>query len=146
VGVLVLWRMLYAPFGYALRAGRDSALRAEATGLDVRRHQWMGFAVAGLFAGIAGGLYAFSKGSVFPDEMAIPRSIDALIMVLLGGVQTLTGPLIGAATFVGLSDQISRLEYWRAILGAVIIAICVLAPLGVVGSLRVLFERREVRP
>lgn len=144
-GVLALWRLLYAPFGYALRAGRDSLPRAEAMGIDVRRHRWMGFAVAGLFAGIAGGLYAFSKGSVFPDEMAIPRSIDALIMVLLGGVQTLTGPLIGAATFVGLSDQISRLEYWRAILGAVIIAICVLAPLGIVGSLRALFEKREAR-
>ncbi len=143
--VLALWRLLHAPFGYALRAGRDSPPRAEAMGLDVRRHQWMGFAVAGLFAGIAGGLYAFSKGSVFPDEMAIPRSIDALIMVLLGGVQTLTSPLIGAATFVGLSDQISRLEYWRAVLGAVIIAICVLAPLGIVGSLRALFDRREAR-
>ena len=145
-GVLALRRMLLAPFGYALRAGRDSPRRAEAIGLKLSHHQWLAFAVAGLFAGLAGGLYAFSKGSVFPDEMSIPRSIDALVMVLLGGVQTLSGPIIGALAFVGLEDQISRLDYWRAILGLVIIGLCVAAPKGIVGGLGDLFARREAPP
>jgi len=135
-GVLALRRILFAPFGYTLRAGRDSPLRADAIGIDLRRHQWFAFALAGLFAGVAGGLYVFSKGSVFPDEMSIPRSIDGLVMVLLGGVQTLSGPIVGAAAFTVLEDLISRLDYWRMILGIVIIAIVVAAPQGIAGFAR----------
>ena len=135
-GVLALRRVLFAPFGYTLRAGRDSPRRADAIGIDVRRHQWLAFALAGVFAGLAGGLYAFSRGSVFPDEMSIPRSIDGLIMVLLGGVQTLSGPLVGAAAFTMLEDLISRLDYWRMILGFIIITIVVAAPQGIVGFVR----------
>ena len=92
------------PFGYALRAGRDSPLRAEAIGIDVRRTQWMAFALAGAFAGLAGGLFAFSKGSISPETLAIPRSVDALVMVLLGGLNALAGPLLGAAAFTWLQD------------------------------------------
>jgi branched-chain amino acid transport system permease protein len=112
-GILFLRGAIFARFGYAIRAGRDSPLRADAIGIDVRRHQWMAFALAGVLAGLAGGLYAFSKGSVFPDELSIPRSVDALVMVLLGGVQTLSGPLFGAAAFTWLQDTISRIEFWR---------------------------------
>src|SRR5262249_12878649 len=53
----IAW-IAHAPFGYALRASRDSAMRAESVGIDVRRTQWMAFAIAGAFAGLAGGLYA----------------------------------------------------------------------------------------
>lgn len=141
--ILVLRRMFFTPFGYALRAARDSRLRADAIGIDIHRQQWFAFALAGTFAGLAGGLYAFSKGSVFPDEMSIPRSIDALLMVLLGGVETLSGPLVGAVAFVGLEDQLSRLEYWRLILGSVIVGICVLMPQGIVGSLGVVLGRER---
>ena len=62
VGVLVLWRMLFAPFGYAMRAGRDSPLRAEAIGINVKRVHWIGFAIAGVVGGLAGALFAFAKG------------------------------------------------------------------------------------
>ncbi|MBK8906609.1 MAG: ABC transporter permease [Rhodospirillales bacterium] len=133
-GVLSLRRLFFTPFGMALRAGRDSPLRADAVGIDVRRQQWLAFAIAGAMAGLAGGLYAFSKGSVFPDELAIPRSVDALLMVLLGGVQTLSGPIVGAFAFVGLEDWLARLAYWRLILGLAIVGICVLMPKGVVGA------------
>ncbi len=82
-----------APFGYALRACRDSPLRAQAIGIDVQGTQRMAFALAGAFAGLAGGLYAFSKGSISPETLAIPRSVDALVMVLLGGLNALAGPM-----------------------------------------------------
>lgn len=140
-GVLVLRRLFFTPFGYGLRAARDSPRRADAIGIHIHRQQWFAFALAGAFAGLAGGLYAFSKGSVFPDEMSIARSIDALLMVLLGGVETLSGPLVGAAAFVGLQDQLSRIEYWRFLLGLIIVGICVLMPQGIVGSLRDLAGR-----
>jgi branched-chain amino acid transport system permease protein len=135
--VAILWRMIFSPFGYALRASRDSALRAAAIGIDPRAVQWAGFTIAGLFAGIAGALYAFSKGSISPETLAIPRSIDALVMVLLGGLQTLIGPVVGAATLTALQDSIIRqTEYWRAVLGATVIALVVFFPAGLAGMLR----------
>ncbi len=139
--VAALWamrRMLFAPFGYALRAARDSPLRADAIGIDVRRVQWAAFIVAGAFAGLAGGLFAFSKGSISPDStMGVSRSIDALVMVLLGGVQTLSGPMVGAAGFTWLQDTIARnTDYWRAFLGITILVIVLAFPQGIVGGLR----------
>jgi len=143
-GILALRRVLFAPFGYGLRALRDSTRRAEAIGIDRHRHQWFAFTLAGVAAGLAGGLYAFSKGSVFPDAMAIPRSVDALVMVLLGGVRTLSGPLVGAAVFTGLEDQITLYtEYWRAIMGAIIIVLVLAFPEGIVGFLRARFGGGE---
>jgi len=143
--VWLLRRALFAPFGYALRAARDSPLRAGAIGIDVQRIQWTAFAVAGAFAGLAGGLFAFSKGSISPDStMGVSRSIDALVMVLLGGVQTLAGPFVGAAAFTWLQDAIARnFDYWRALLGAAILAIVLFFPRGIVGTLRERFRRRE---
>ena len=70
--ILLLRRAIYAPFGYTLRAARDSAVRADAIGIDVRAHRWLAFTVAGAAAGMAGGLFAFSKGSIDPTLIAIP--------------------------------------------------------------------------
>ncbi len=135
-GIYILRRAVYAPFGYGLRAVRDSPIRSAAIGIDQHRQQWFAFVIAGVFAGLAGGLYVFSKGSVFPDVLAIPRSIDGLIMVLLGGVQALAGPIVGAAAFTLLEDQIARFDYWRLILGMVILTIVTLAPDGLAGFAR----------
>ncbi len=96
LGVLLLRRVLLAPLGYALRAGRDAPLRAEAIGIDVRRVQWIGFVLAGALAGLAGALFLLAKGSISPEALAVAKSVDGLVMVLLGGVQTLAGPLLGA--------------------------------------------------
>ncbi len=147
-GVLLLRRVLFAPFGYTLRAGRDSPRRADAIGIDVRTHQWLAFALAGAFAGMAGGLFAYSKGSVFPDLLDIPHSFDALYMVMLGGVQTLSGPIVGAAAFEWLRDIVrdpgfwalfgaGRLAaYWQGMLGFLIIVIVLAFPKGIAGFLR----------
>jgi len=134
IGLWVLRRALFSPFGYALRAGRDSPLRAQAVGIDVHRIQWMAFVVAGTVAGLAGALFAFSKGSISPDVMSVARSIDGLVMVLLGGVQTLAGPVVGATVFVGLYDTMSQYtDYWRATLGTVILLLVLLFPQGIAG-------------
>ena len=108
----------------------------------------MAFAFAGAVAGLAGALFVFSKGSIFPTELEIARSFDALIMVLLGGVQTLSGPLVGAVTFTWLQDEIARFNYWRFILGAIILALVVLFPEGLAGiaNLRLLRRARPAKP
>ncbi|HYY84394.1 MAG TPA: branched-chain amino acid ABC transporter permease, partial [Beijerinckiaceae bacterium] len=142
--VWALDRVIEAPFGYALRAARDSELRAEAIGLDVRRHRWLAFTLAGAAAGLAGGVYAFSRGSVDPTLLGIPTSVDALTMLLLGGVQTVAGPLAGAAVLHALRDQIMPLtELWRMMLGLVIIALVLLFPRGLLGAVP---ARREDGP
>jgi branched-chain amino acid transport system permease protein len=134
LGVYALRRMLFAPLGYALRATRDSVLRADAIGIDVKQVQWAGFVVAGLFAGLAGALFAFSKGSISPDAMGVAKSVDGLVMVLLGGVQTIVGPLVGAVSFTWLSDIIARsTDYWRALLGAIILLLVLAFPQGIAG-------------
>ena len=134
--VVALRAVLFSPFGYAMRAGRDSPLRAEAIGIDVKRVHWIAFAIAGAAAGVAGGLFAFAKGSISPETINVGRSIDAIVMVLLGGLESLSGPIAGAAIFATLQDTVMRqTEYWRALLGAIILALVLIFPGGIVGFL-----------
>jgi len=142
LGVLALRRILFSPFGYALRAGRDSVLRADAIGIDVKRMQWVAFIIAGTFAGLAGALYAFSKGSISPETLSVGKSVDGLVMVLLGGIQTLAGPVVGAVTFTWLHDTVARnTDYWRAMLGAIILLLVLLFPQGIAGFVKQLAAR-----
>jgi branched-chain amino acid transport system permease protein len=143
-GVLLLRRLLFAPFGYAMRAGRDSPLRAEAIGIDVKRVHWFGFATAGAFCGVAGGLFAYAKGTISPEVVAVSRSIDGMVMVLLGGLQTLTGPIVGASVFAVLQDTIMRqTAFWRGLLGAVILMLVLVFPGGIVGAIGKWFAARR---
>ncbi len=103
LAVAALRIIVFSPFGYALRATRDSPLRSEAIGIDGKRMQWTAFVIAGTVAGLAGALFAYLKGSVFPDNLGIPLSVDALVMVLLGGVETVSGAVVGAIVFQALS-------------------------------------------
>jgi branched-chain amino acid transport system permease protein len=143
IAVLLLRRFLFAPFGYAMRAGRDSALRAEAIGIDVKRVHWLAFAMAGGICGIGGGLFAFAKGSISPETISVGRSIDGLVMVLLGGIQTLTGPIVGASLFAVLQDTVMRqTEYWRALLGIIILVLVLAFPQGIVGAFAAFWRKR----
>ena len=134
--IVLLRRGIYAPFGYTLRAARDSAVRADAIGIDVRTHRWLAFTIAGAAAGLAGGLFAFSKGSIDPTLISIPMSVDFLVMTLLGGVQTVIGPLVGAAV-VPFHPAISSCRSpttGALLLGLAIIAIVLAFPRGIVGG------------
>lgn len=142
--LLLIRRVAFAPFGFGLRAIRDSALRADAIGIHVTRHRWLGFMLAGLFAGVAGSLYAFLKGNVFPGVLAIPVSVDGLVMMLLGGVRTLAGALIGAGVYRSLYVTMSSyVDLWRLILGVIIITLVVVFPRGIVGHLAPLLRSRR---
>jgi branched-chain amino acid transport system permease protein len=142
VGLVAIRRIIFSPFGYAVRACRDSTLRAEAIGIDQRSIQWLCFVLAGTFAGISGALYAYLKGSVFPDALAIPTSIDGLVMVLLGGIHTVAGPIAGAAVYKFLSIYVmSQLDYWKLILGGLIVVLVVAFPQGLGG-----FYQRSIAP
>jgi branched-chain amino acid transport system permease protein len=145
-GILLLRQFLFAPFGYAMRAGRDSALRAEAIGINVKRVHWIAFAIAGTICGAAGGMFAFAKGTISPDVAWVSRSIDGMVMVLLGGLQTLSGPIVGATVFTWLQDTVMRqTSFWRGLLGAVILVLVLVFPGGIVGTLRERLARRGKR-
>jgi len=133
--ILALRHVVYAPFGATLRAARDSEPRADAIGIDVRTHRWLGFTLAGAAAGLAGGLYAFSKGSIDPTMLGIAMSVDFLAMILLGGIQTVMGAVVGAAAFHGIKDLVMPLtDHWRFLLGAAIIALVLVFPRGLGGA------------
>lgn len=144
-GIIVLRHSIFSHFGTTARACRDSATRTEAIGINVSRHQWLAFSWAAIFAGLAGGLHAFAKGSVFPDTLDLALSFEALIMVFLGGVKTLSGPFIGSSAFAWLNDQFSNWQvikdYWRSLLGLVIIILVIAFPQGIAGALRRSFGR-----
>ena len=144
-GTMLLRRVTLSPLGYAVRAARDSPLRAESIGLHTGHLRLAAFTLAGAAAGLAGGVYAYAKGGVFPTYVSIPKSVDALLMVLLGGVQTLSGPIVGALAYVGLYDALLRAtDLWRLVLGAVIIGLVLAFPEGIAGAAGRLWAR--VRP
>jgi len=134
--IVLIGRAIYAPFGYTLRAARDSAVRADAIGIDVRAHRWLAFIVAGAAAGLAGGLFAFAKGSIDPTLISIPMSVDFLVMILAGGIETITGPLAGALFFHAIKDMVMPLtDFWRLLLGLAIIVLVLAFPHGIVGGM-----------
>ncbi|WP_028357960.1 ABC transporter permease [Brackiella oedipodis] len=139
--LLIRW-LNFSSLGAAIRATRDSDLRSQALGIGVKQTQWLCFALAGLFAGLAGALFVYSKGSVSPEELDVARSVDGLIMVLLGGMQSLIGPWLGAAVYTALHDYVtSATEHWKALLGALILLLVFVRPKGLMS----LFERLHTR-
>jgi branched-chain amino acid transport system permease protein len=144
LAVAALRVMVFSPFGFALRATRDSPLRSEAVGIDGKRIQWTAFVIAGGMAGVAGALFAYLKGSVFPDNLGISLSVDALVMVLLGGVETVSGAVVGAIIYKALTIWlVSQTDLSKLVLGGVIILIVVAFPKGVVGVLETIRNRRR---
>ena len=145
--VALLRRVLLSPFGYALRALRDSPLRSESLGLGRVGIQWAAFMLSGAVAALAGGLYALLKGSVFPDALGIPQSIDGLVMVLLGGVGTITGGVVGALVYKTLSIWLmSQTDWSKLVLGGVIVLLVVACPRGLLGFAGDLIHRRKPEP
>jgi branched-chain amino acid transport system permease protein len=84
----------------------------------------------------------FSKGSVFPTFASISRSVDGLLMVLLGGVQAMSGPVVGAVAYTGLFDLLLlATDLWRLVLGLAIIALVLAFPRGIAGTVHLLWLR-----
>jgi branched-chain amino acid transport system permease protein len=142
-GMLAMRAIVDSPFGYALRAIRENPRRARFIGVNVRRHQLFAFVLSGFFSGLAGGLFAFFNGSVFPDFAYLNKSFEPLVVVLLGGIQSFFGPLAGAVGFKILETFIARQwpVYWPLFLGSAVVLVVVALPQGFVG----LLQRRSWR-
>jgi len=134
--VYALYRLVNSPFGLTLRALRNNPLRVQYVGVNVRSHQLITFVVAGAFAGLAGALFAFSSGNVFPGWLNWTASATPIVMAVLGGVQSFLGPALGAAVYVVLEVTISgSTEYWPLFMGLIIMVLVLAMPRGLVGLL-----------
>ena len=117
--------------GAALQALRDAPLRAAASGLPVGWLKYRIFVESAVLAGLAGGLFAAHKGAVFPSVASVSTSVDALLVVLLGGVHQLWGAVVGSAVLSYVSAELGReVTYWRGLLGVFIMVIMVASPSG----------------
>jgi branched-chain amino acid transport system permease protein len=139
---LAMWRFVRSPFGLSLAGIRDSASRIQSLGYDVSLHLFIGFTLTGLFAGIAGALYALFNNFVSPSTVALPQSVAGLLMAIVGGVGTLFGALIGAAAIITLENFVSYYtQRWSLVLGLMFILTMIFAPEGILGKFRTLRRR-----
>ena len=143
IAILGMRKLMFSPFGYSLRAGRDSELRAEATGINVRLQKWIAFVIAGAASGLAGGLTLYHKGSAFPAFIDLHASIDVYVMGLLGGLQSLDGPILGAVVYRVTKNMLqTSFHYWSMIIGAILIFVALFMPRGINGLVKALLDRR----
>jgi branched-chain amino acid transport system permease protein len=128
-GCALLVRMLHAPFGLALRASRDSPVRAAAIGIRVPAPAMDRFRRCRHGRRPGRVAVRLRQGTISPETLGVGKSVDGLVMVLLGGVQAVSGPWVGAALFTWLQDTVARqTDYWRALLGVVMLALVLLFP------------------
>jgi branched-chain amino acid transport system permease protein len=142
VGLLVMWRIVNSPFGVALSAIGQNRTRARFIGINVERYVWVAFVISAVYGGVAGGLYAMVTQHVLPGStLSFFRSGEILFIVVLGGYQTLTGPILGGVTLIALQDIGPGLtEFFNALTGLVLLAVVFLFPKGIVGTPRAMLE------
>jgi len=141
--LLAFWRLSVSNWGRAMRAVKDSELAAESIGLNPVAVKTVAFALSAFCAGIAGGLFAPLSGFVTPSTFAFSQSLLFVLVVIIGGAGTVTGPLVGAAVVVLLPEVLSGLaEYRLLFFGALLLLVLWIAPGGIVGEVSRLFRRR----
>jgi branched-chain amino acid transport system permease protein len=141
-----MWRFVHSPFGLTLQGIRDSESRMQSLGYHVPLHLFIGFTVSGFFAGIAGAFYAFYNNFVSPSTVAIAQSVEGLLMAIVGGIGTMFGAFVGAATIIVLENAVSAYtERWPTALGLTFIVVMIFAPQGIVGTIGT-FLARGKRP
>jgi branched-chain amino acid transport system permease protein len=129
-----LYLLVRSPFGKSLAGIRERELRMQILGYNTWLHKYMAFIIAGGFGGLAGVLWAHTNGHVSPENVVLTTSVDALLMVVLGGAGTLVGGAIGSAIVFGLREYLSTLvPWWQYVLGGVYVLTILYLPTGLMG-------------
>jgi len=130
----LLYVLLRSPFGRSLTGIRERELRMQILGYNTWLHKYIAFIVAGGFGGLAGVLWALTNGHVSPETVVLTTSVDALLMVVLGGAGTLVGAAVGTAIVFGLREYLSTLvPWWQYALGGVYVLTILYLPTGLMG-------------
>lgn len=136
VAAIILAALLRSPFGRTLIAIRENERRTRFLGIPIERHIWLSFVISGAFTSLAGALYALLNNFADPHGLHWMQSGDFVIMAVLGGMRSFWGPLIGAAIFVVLQDQLSSLtDNWQSFVGLFFVLVVLFFPRGVLGAL-----------
>jgi branched-chain amino acid transport system permease protein len=140
--LLILYVLVRSPFGRSLEGIRERELRMQILGYNTWLHKYIAFIIAGGFGGLAGVLWAQTNGHVSPETVVLTTSVDALLMVVLGGSGTLVGAAIGTAIVFGLREYLSTLvPWWQYVLGAVYVLTILYLPMGLMGIPTLLRQR-----
>jgi len=153
--LLLAWSMLRGPLGRALVAVRDSEVAASAMGINVARTKVAACTISAFYAGVAGGLYTQVLGTVTPESIDILQSINFLTAIVIGGLASIMGSILGAAALIFLPSDAPDLvgnipglntsvveKAPGAIQGAIVIFVVLLMPFGVAGFLHRLARLR----
>ncbi len=134
VTLAALYVLVRSPFGRSLEGIRERELRMKILGYNTWLHKYIAFIIAGAIGGLSGVLGAFTNGLVSPDTVVLTTSVDALLMVVLGGAGTLVGGAIGSAIVFGLREYLSTLvPWWQYVLGGVYVLTILYLPMGLMG-------------
>jgi branched-chain amino acid transport system permease protein len=134
LGVGLLWVICHSAFGLTLVAIRENAVRAGFIGVDTRKMRWAAFTVAGTFAGLAGALFGMYNRGMYIENAFWTESAQVLIMVLLGGIYSFVGPLVGATVLYLLQVFTNQYTpYWPTVLGLILLTVVLALPEGLVG-------------
>jgi branched-chain amino acid transport system permease protein len=134
LSLLLLYVLVESPFGRSLVGIREREIRMRILGYNTWLHKYVAFVIAGGFGGLAGVLWAHANGEVSPEDVVLTTSVDALLMVVLGGAGTLVGGAIGAGIVVFMREYLSTLvPWWQYALGGVYVLTILYLPEGVLG-------------
>ncbi len=134
VSMILMYVLVRSPFGRSLKGIRERELRMSMLGYNVWLHKYIAFVIAGGFGGLAGVLWAHTNGIVTPEDVVLTTSVDALLMVVLGGAGTLIGGVIGSAIVLLLREYLSTLvPWWQYVLGGVYVLTILYLPTGLMG-------------
>jgi branched-chain amino acid transport system permease protein len=135
VAYILIWRLVRSPFGLTLMGIRESESRMRTLGYNVFLHKLIAFAISGFFASLAGCLYVYFRVGVSPATVDLPVSVEGVLEVIIGGIGTLFGPLLGAVIVVTAREIVSlQVGRWPTVLGVVLIVIVMFARNGILGA------------
>ncbi|MFS2101912.1 branched-chain amino acid ABC transporter permease [Variovorax sp. Varisp85] len=144
--VFSIWwlaRLRVAPFGMVIRGAKQNARRVSAAGIPVVRYQLLAYVMSGMLCGVAGLLLANLNAFASPSTLAWSVSGELIVIVVIGGLGSVFGPLLGALVFLGLEEVLKGFtEHWMVIFGPLIVLVALLGKRGIVG----LLERFDARP
>jgi branched-chain amino acid transport system permease protein len=143
--IALFYRIVHSPFGEILRAIRDNEARVESLGFKPERFKLIAFVLSAAMAGLAGGMKATVFQFATLTDVSWPVSGEVILMTLLGGLGTLTGPMVGAGIVIVLNDYLAGFGEWSLIAqGAIMLLVIIFLRRGVVGELGAYLDRHQI--
>ena len=142
IALFFLWRFSRSPFGASLMGTRDQPRRMRMLGHNVWLVRWVTFVMAGFWGSIAGVLYVYYNLFLSPHALGLQQSAEILLMAILGGASSLTGPIVGAAVITLVKNVVSTyVERWNTLLGLIFVLVIMFMPYGLVPGCKQLWTR-----